>query len=220
MIILYGFSKVAEPAIGHTRDLRAQWALEETGLSYRVQGLDFCAGELDTEAYGKLSPFRQIPAIVDGDVVVAESAAVLLYLAEKAGKLIPDDLAGRTAVTQWCFAAMNTVEPTTLMIAQLDVNGAKDAASVKRREGLVKQADRWFTGLERRLDGRSYLATSEFTVADLLMAHVLRETRKSKLLGNYPTVASYVARCEDRPAWKRTCAAYEQRLGMAPGSMS
>ena len=218
MITLYGFKRVATPAVGHTRDLRAQWALEETGLPYRVQGLDFCEGELDADPFRALSPFHQIPVIVDGDVVVAESAAVLLYIAEKAGKLIPGDLSGRTAVTQWCFAAMNTVEPTMLMIGGID-SGDPDANAQKRRAGLLKQAERWLSGLEHRLAGRPYLATSDFSVADLLMTHVLRETRKSRVLDGFPGVASYVARCEDRPAWHRTCDAYEQRLGMPRGSM-
>jgi glutathione S-transferase len=66
-----------------TRDLRAQWALEETGLPYRVHGLDHTGGELDGEAMAG-SALRQVPVIDDDGFVVAESAAILLHLAEKA----------------------------------------------------------------------------------------------------------------------------------------
>ena len=98
--------------VGETKDLRAQWALEEIGLPYRVHAVDHTAGEHEGEAYSRISPFHQVPVIDDDGFVVAESAAVVLYLAEKAGKLIPSDLQGRTRVVQWCFAAVATVDPT------------------------------------------------------------------------------------------------------------
>jgi glutaredoxin len=89
MITLYGFGSIFPEGRGETKGLRAQWALEETGLPYRVHALDHTGGELDSDAYRRLSPFRQVPVIDDDGFVVAESAAVVLYLAEKAGKLIP-----------------------------------------------------------------------------------------------------------------------------------
>ena len=116
MITLYGFGNIFPAGIGETKDLRAQWALEETGLPYRVHALDHTGGELDGEAYSRISPFHQVPVIDDDGFVVAESAAVVLYLAEKAGKLIPGDVRGRTRVVQWCFAAAGTVEPTLLCL--------------------------------------------------------------------------------------------------------
>ena len=78
---------------------------------YRIEStpLDHTGGELDSDAFGQISPFRQAPVIDDDGFVVAESAAVVLYLAEKAGKLIPSDVHGRTRVVQWCFAAVGTV---------------------------------------------------------------------------------------------------------------
>ena len=105
MITLYGFRRIFRAGIGETKDLRVEWALQETGLPYRVHGLDHTAGELDSPAYGEISPFHQAPAIDDDGFVVAESGAALLYIAEKAGKLIPADFQGRMRVTQWCFAA-------------------------------------------------------------------------------------------------------------------
>ena len=87
MITLYGFKRIFPEGVGETKDLRAQWALEETGLPYRVHALDHTAGDLDSAAYRRISPFRQVPVIDDDGFVVAESAAVVLYLAEKAGSV-------------------------------------------------------------------------------------------------------------------------------------
>jgi hypothetical protein len=123
MITLYGFGRIFPEGIGETKDLRAQWALEETGLPYRVHALDHTAGELDSDAYKRISPFRQAPVIDDDGFVVAESAAVVLYVAEKAGKLIPSDVQGRTRVVQWCFAAVGTVEPTLVSIDIIGIFG-------------------------------------------------------------------------------------------------
>ena len=115
MITVYGFGRVHMKVSGEPRVLRVEWALEETGLPYRVRPLDHTGGELNGDAYSRISPFHQIPVVDDNGFVVAESAAILLYLAEKAGKLIPDDVAGRTRVTQWCFAALTTVDTSIVL---------------------------------------------------------------------------------------------------------
>jgi glutathione S-transferase len=212
MITLYGFGCVHRPVIGETRDLRAQWALEETGLPYRVHGLDHTGGELDGPAYSRISCFHLVPVIdVDG-FIVAESAAVLLYLAEKAGKLIPSNFEGRIRVVQWCFAALTTVERPLMEIQLIDKFGDEDGE--KRRAEMLKQAGRWLAGLERRLDGREWIACAEFTVADILLATVLREVRKTDLIDPYPRLKAYYARALARPAWQRTLSSYAERLGV------
>lgn len=213
MITLYGFGKIFPEGVGETKDLRAQWALEETGLPYRVHALDHGAGDLESEAYSRISPFHQVPVIDDDGFVVAESGAVLLYIAEKAGKLIPGDLQGRTRVVQWCFAAASTVAPTLMC---LDLIGMFDSS--KKAEELhaevPKLAQRWLGGVERRLEERSWLACAEFTVADIMMADVLRSIRKSDLMEPFPNIKAYYARCCARPAWQRTLGLYAERLGV------
>lgn len=106
MITLYGFGRIFPEGRGETKDLWVQWALEETGLPYRVRALDHTAGDLDGEAYSRINPFHRAPVIDDDGFVLTESAAIVLYLAEKAGMLIPADVEGRTRVVQWCFAAV------------------------------------------------------------------------------------------------------------------
>jgi glutathione S-transferase len=213
MITLYGFGNIFADGIGETKDLRAQWALEELGLPYRVHALDHAGGELDGEAYGRISPFRQAPAIDDDGFVVAESAAVVLYLAEKAGKLIPSDVQGRTRVVQWCFAAVGTVEPTLTCIDFIAIFGSGKPAE-ELTENVKTIARRWLDGLERRLDGREWIACADFTVADIMMAGVLRGVRKTDLMDAYPNVKAYFARCFARPAWQRTLGLYAERLGV------
>ena len=211
MITLYGFRRIFPAGIGETKDLRVEWALQETGLPYRVHGLDHTAGELDSPAYGEISPFHQAPAIDDDGFVVAESGAALLYIAEKAGKLIPADVQGRMRVTQWCFAAVSTVAPTLSLLGLGDIAGLTDEG----RALWLKIAKRWLDGLERRLDGREWIACAEFTVADILLATVLREVRETDLMAAYPRLKQYYARALARPAWARTLALYAERLGVA-----
>ena len=218
MITLYGFGRIFPEGVGETKDLRAQWALEETGLPYRVHALDHTGGELDSEAYTRINPFRQAPAIDDDGFVLTESAAIVLYLAEKAGKLIPRDVQGRTRVVQWCFAAVGTVEPTLTCIDMLEIFDGERTAR-KLHVEVPKLAQRWLGGLERRLDGREWIACSDFTVADIMMAGVLRTIRKTELMKPFPRIQAYYERCFTRPAWARTLGLYAERLGVSVGDI-
>ncbi len=210
MITLYGFGRIFPEAHGETKDLRAQWALEETGLPYRVHALDHSGGELDGAAFSRISPFHQAPVIDDDGFIVAESAAVVLYLAEKSGKLIPDNVQGRTRVMQWCFAAVATVEPTMLC---LDMIGIFDPGASKLQSEVSKIASRWLADVERRLEDHEWIAGDDFSVADIMMGCVLRNTRKTGLMEPFPRTRAYYKRCFARPAWQRTLALYAERVG-------
>jgi len=209
MITLYAFGRNVYPGMqGEARDLRAQWALEETGLPYRVHALDYVGGELDGPAYSRMSYFHQVPVIDDDGFIVTESGAILLYLAEKAGKLIAKDLEGRTRVAQWCFTAIATVERSLAdarMIDGLDGGETADRSAPRRR----------FDGLERRLEGRSWIACDDFTVADILFATVLRAVRDTDIIDSYPRLKAYYARAFARPAWQRTLASCAERQGVS-----
>ena len=216
MLKVYGFSKVNSGARGHTRDLRVLWALEEMQLPFVVVGMDHPAHDLSTDAYRQLSPFEQIPAIDDDGLLLSESAAILVYLAKKAGRLIPGELAGEAQVVRWCFAAMNSVEPPLLALMVLDWTA--DGSCSKHREFLVGWVHRVLANLERWLSARAFIATSEFSVADVLMAHVLYSGIKDKrLIAPYPALASYRDRCLTRPAWQRTLKNYLARVEAGAG---
>ena len=214
MLKLYGFSKVNAITRGHTRDLRVLWAIEEMQLPFQLAGMDHPAHDLNTEAYRRLSPFEQIPAIDDDGLVLSESAAIVVYLAKKCGRLIPADRAGEAQVLRWCFAAMNTVEPPLLGLLVLGWTSPADGSCARHREFMVGWVNRVLANLERWFaSGRDYMATPDFTVADILMAHVLRSGIKDDaLLAPYPAVAAYRDRCLARPAWQRAIEAYGARV--------
>ena len=142
MLKLFGFSKVNAVARGHTRDLRVLWALEEMQLPFELAGMDHPAHDLNTEAYRRLSPFEQIPSIDDDGLVLSESAAILVYLAKKSGRLIPGDRDGELQVTRWCFAAMNSVEPPLLSLLVLDWT----ADGGRRMAAAASIASSWSAG--------------------------------------------------------------------------
>jgi len=211
MLKLYGFSKVNAGARGHTRDLRVLWTLEEMQLPFELAGMDHPAHDLGTEAYRRLSPFQQIPSIDDDGLVLSESAAILVYLAKKSGRLIPDDVAGEAQVMRWCFAAMNSVEMPLLSLMVFDWTA--DSRDGKHREFLVGWVNRMLTNLDRWFAGRDFVATGDFSIADILMAHVLSAGIKDPgLIEPHSRVVSYRDRCLARPAWKRTIEAYCERV--------
>jgi glutathione S-transferase len=212
MLKLYGFARVNKGARGNTRDLRVLWAFEEIGLSYEIVGMDHPNHELDSPAYRALNPFGQIPVIDDDGVVVSESGAILLYLARKSGKLMPRDLAGEAQVLRWSFAALTTIELPVLALWFVDLSGGKDSKPSDALHGWaemrLKQLDGW-------LKNRRFVATEDFTVADILMTHVLDAGTRQEMLKAYPNLLAYRARCTERPAWKKTLEAYRERVEAA-----
>src|ERR1041384_7620030 len=170
MLKNYGFARVNKGARGNTRDLRVLWAAEEMGLSYDIVGMDHPNHDLDSPSYRALNPFGQIPAIDDDGVVVTESGAILLYLARKSGKLLPADLAGEAQVLRWSITALNTIELPVLSLWFVNLSGGK---GTKPSDALRGWADMRLKQLDGWLDDRKFVATDDFTVADILMTHVL-----------------------------------------------
>jgi glutathione S-transferase len=211
MIDVYGFARVNKFARGNTRDLRVLWALEEMGLPYNIVGMDHPNHDLDTPAYRALNPFGQIPAIDDDGVAVTESGAIVLYLARKSGKLMPADLAGEAQVLRWSIVALNTVEPPLLTHWFVNISGGK---GTKPSDALRAWADMRLQQLDGWLAGRPYIATDDFTVADILMTHVLAGG-EAELTKPYENIAAYRARCTSRPAWTKTLDAYCARVEAA-----
>lgn len=212
MLKIYGFGRVNKMARGNTRDLRVLWALEEMGLPYEIVGLDHPNHDLESPAFRAVNPFGQIPAIDDDGVVVTESGAILLYLARKTGKLLPSDLAGEAQVLRWCVAALNSIEPPVLSLWFVNISGGE---GTRPSQALQSWADMRLQQLDGWLATRQYIATDDFTVADLLMTHVLAAAANQGLLKPYPNILAYRARCTERPAWKRTLEAYEARVEAA-----
>ena len=138
----------------------------------------------------------------------------LIYLTEKAGKLTPGDVQGRTRVVQWCFAAVSTVGTTLDCIDIVEIFDSGNAAPKLHAE-VRKLAGRWLGDVERRLQDHEWIACADFTVADIMMACVLRAIRKTDLLEPFPKLKAYYERCLARPAWQRTLALYAERFGVS-----
>lgn len=209
MLKVYGFSRVNKIARGNTRDLRVLWALEEMSMPYEIVGLDHPNHDLDSPEFRAKNPFGQLPVIDDDGVIVTESGAIALYLARKSGTLMPRDLAGEAQVLRWSIAALNTIEVPVLTHWFVNVSGGKGSQSSDALRGWSElrlgQLDGW-------LSNRRFVATDEFTVADILMTHVLGGGTDPTLLKPHANILAYRARCTERVAWKRTFDAYSERV--------
>ncbi len=216
---VYVFKSLPPFLWGYTRDIRALWALEECDIPYETIGFDCGANGLQDEAgYGEINPFKQVPAIDDDGYVLTESGAILLYLAEKSGKLIPSDLKGRAQVYRWLITSLNNIEPFTLPILFSDMQGDANPHLKGLRPWHVDILGRFFPQMDRMLATQPHLIGSDFTVADIILTCVLRELRKNEVLRSYPNLEAYRKRCEQRPAFVKVLNAYEDRLGIARGS--
>jgi glutathione S-transferase len=115
-------------------------------------GLPACrrllALEISRPEYLRVQPFGQIPAIDDEGFALFESAAIVLYLAEKSGQLLPTSLPGRALAAQWTFAAVNSVEPALAELFSLDRFAADQAWAKERRPAVVAQAEARLATLE------------------------------------------------------------------------
>jgi glutathione S-transferase len=203
-LILTTYDWVPAPPRGFVRDLRVRWALEEAGLPYRVQSTPFRDRGPDHFA---AQPFGQVPWLTDGDLTIFESGAILLHLGQKSTSLMPADARGRTEVLEWTIAALNSVDlpsqPWALFRFMGFAGGTPEAEFV---EGFLKaRLDR----MEQVLAGRKWLAGGAFSVADILMADVLRPVDGFGGLADFPACRDYVARATARPAFAK---AYKDQM--------
>lgn len=203
-LVLTTYDWVPEPPRGLVRDLRVRWALEEAGLPYRVVSTPF--RDRGPEHFAA-QPFGQVPWLTDGNLTIFESGAILLHLGEKSPALMPTDPRGRAEVVEWVIAALNSVEMPSQPWALFRFMGFPGKSpEAEFVAGFLKaRLDR----MEAVLAGRECLAGGRFSVADLLMADVLRPVDRFDGLANYPACRAYVARVTARPAFAK---AYDDQM--------
>lgn len=189
-LVIWTLDWVPEGPRGFVRDLRLRWACEEAGLAYSVRTVPFEGRETN---HLSQQPFGQVPFLSDGGLEIFESGAGLLHLARKSESLMPRDPAGEAATVQWVIAALNSIEMVTVPWWFLKISGQPDNALSGWVTSRLDQ-------IEAVLAGREWLAADRFTVADLLMADVLRlpDVRAS---GDRPATDAYVRRVTGRPAF-------------------
>jgi GSH-dependent disulfide-bond oxidoreductase len=181
-------------------------ALEEMGLPYNVHALAFSKQEQKAEWYLKINPNGRIPAIVDrsnGDFAVFESGAILIYLAEKTGRLMPKDPKGRSLVIQWLMFQMAGIGP---MMGQANVfyryAPEKIPYAIDRYQREVR---RLFDVLERQLAAHEYIAGGEYSIADIALWSWIsgHEWSGPNLIDGLPHLTRWMNTVGERPAVKR-----------------
>lgn len=194
-LVLTTFDWVPEPPRGFVRDLRVRWALEEAALPYRVESAPF--DDRQHPAFAQ-QPFGQVPWLSDGDLTIFESGAILLHLGERSDALLPGDPRSRGEAIEWVFAALNSVEMASLPWSILRFSGdAVDTPAWKVLDDFLKLR---LQRMEPVLAQREWLAGS-FSIADILMADVLRLADRFGALADYPACGDYVRRATARPAF-------------------
>lgn len=191
-LIVWTYDWVPEGPRGFVRDVRLRWACEEAGLPYAVRTVPFSDRGPDHFAR---QPFGQVPFLSDGELKLFESGAGLLHLARKSETLMPRDQVGQAQTLEWTVAALNSIEMVSVPWWFLEVTGAKE-------NHLTGWLESRLDHMERVLSGRDWLAADRFTVADLLMADVLRVERV-RAFGTRPATEAYVRRITDRPAFRK-----------------
>ncbi|MCZ0960429.1 glutathione S-transferase family protein [Paracoccus benzoatiresistens] len=195
-LVLTTYDWVPEFPRGFVRDIRVRWLLEELGRPYQVETVPVREKSPDHIAN---QPFAQVPFIRDGDLTLFESGAILLHLAEGTD-LMPEDL--RPQVQQWLIAALNSVEPF-IMAWAINKFFDKDEAGAARREPLLHQR---LAQLQAALGNRDWLTGDSFTVADLLMADILRIPAQNGFLDDLHGLAAYTERATARPGFRKALA--------------
>lgn len=199
MITLYGCRR--------SRASRPIWLLEELGQpftlipvlqAYRLPDPDAADAPLNTRSasYLAVNPIGQIPALVDGDLVLTESLAMCLHLARSAGGPLAPATPDETALTEnWMLFAATSVEADALTVMM----GASDA----EKAAAATRLNRPFARLEAHLAGRDWLF-DRFTVADIIVAECVRYAQgDAGLMAAYPAITAWLARCHARPAFQR-----------------
>lgn len=208
MITISAFRWVPEFAKGQVRDLRARWALEEAGLPYRTRLLQ--QGDQDKPEYRALQPFGQVPILMEDDLVLFESGAIVLHIGERSETLLPKDAGARARATQWLIAALNSVEPFVMNVALIDLFYANEQWAKLRRPGAVDFVHRRLSALSKSLGDKPFLDGERFTAGDLVMSSVLRILKHTDIVSRDVRLSAYVERCTARPAFKR---ALDAQLG-------
>ena len=203
-IIITAFEKSHDGGKGLARDTRVRWALEEVGCPYDVRLVSFKA--LKQPAHLRLHPFGQIPTYEDCDLVLFETGAIVLHIAQRHPGLLPDDASARARAITWMFAALNTVEPPILELGTAKFQEGDKSWTKERMPLVVDRIRQRLTQLSARLGDADWL-DGAFSAGDLMMVSVLLRLRASGILDEFPDLAAYVARGETRPAYQRAFAA-------------
>ena len=189
---------------GLARDMRVRCALEEVGQPHDVRLLSFA--QMKEPAHLALQPFGQIPTYEGDGVVMFETGAILLHIAQTHPGLLPDEAAATARATSWLFAALSTIEPP-IVERFIATFVERERSWADERLPLVDERIRARLAPIANHLGDSEWLDGDFSVADLMMVTVLQRLAGGGPIVEFPTLQAYIKRGEDRPAYKRAFAA-------------
>jgi len=186
--------------------------VEETGLEYRIIPVNIGAGDQFKPEFLKISPNNKMPAIVDhgpsdsGDAIsVFESGAILVYLAEKTGKLLPIDLRGRKTALEWLFWQVGGLGPMAGQNHHFNKYAPEKIPYAIDR--YVKETNRLYGVLDRRLDGREFIVGDDYTIADIAAyPWIVPWKTQQQNLDDFPNVKRWLDKVCNRPSTLRAYA--------------
>jgi GST-like protein len=195
--------------------------LEETGLAYKVIPVDIGAGDQFDPAFLKISPNNKMPAIVDPDgpdgapISLFESGAILIYLAEKTGRLLPTEPRARYTTLEWLMFQMGGIGPMLGQAHHFRVYAPERIPYAYDR--YTSEANRLYGVLDRRLGETPYLAGAQYTIADIATFPWLRRPERQGVdLADYPNVERWRAVIAARPAVERGVQVLADRQRQGP----
>lgn len=184
-----------------TRALRVIWLLNELGLEYEMVPVDLLGGEQQKLDFLTLNPAAKVPVLVDGDLVITESAAIQLYLAEKNPEAgyIPTTVEGRAQMYRWIFFLVTEIEQPLWRIARHtfiypENQRLPQDIDLARQEGIEMVAV-----LERHMKDREFLVGDRLSVADFTAAYTLDWANEEQMLENAPRLKAYLELLYARP---------------------
>jgi glutathione S-transferase len=183
---------------GLVKELRVRWFLEEIGEPY--EEMRFKHSELKLESYLKLQPFGQVPAYQNEDLEMYETGAILLFLADETGKLLPKEGKERANALTWLFALLNSLEPFITARIWLNFSFEKnDVINQIMSQNLMLIQDK-LSRLEKTMIHADFV-TGEFSIVDIVFVTILRNPAVMSILGDHPKLKNYLVKMEDRPAF-------------------
>jgi glutathione S-transferase len=184
-----------------TRSIRARWTLQELQVDFEAVTVNLIAGEHRQQAFLQVNPAGKLPALVDGDLVLTESVAIVLYLADKYPQknFAPRDLRQRAQLNRWLLFAATELEQPLWRI----VRHTKLYPEARRLAGDVALAREDFTVMarvcEQHMRGRQFVVGSTVTVADFVLAYTLDWANEVHLLEDLPQLRTYMEQMYARP---------------------
>jgi GSH-dependent disulfide-bond oxidoreductase len=187
--------------------------LEEVGVPYEIKPVDISAGDQFKPDFLKISPNNRMPAIVDhapadggAPIAIFESGAILLYLGEKTGRFLPADLRRRTSVLEWLFWQVGGLGPMAGQNHHFTQYAPEQIRYAVDR--YVKETNRLYGVLDHRLEGRAFIAGTDYSIADMAAyPWIVPHKRQGQNLDDFPNVKRWFETIRARPA---TIRAYEK----------